>query len=68
MISQDNIRSHIADIIGSEGKDCSYIVLGRDAYFMLKESLNIPPYEEIAIYAGYLIHITPDGGSEIKFI
>jgi len=42
--------------------------LGREAYFFLKEALNIPPYDEIPDYRGWMIHIRPAAGDDVWFL
>jgi hypothetical protein len=46
----------------------TYIILGREAYFFLKEALNIPPYDEIPDYRGWMIHIRPAAGDDVWFL
>lgn len=72
-----NDLKSIEDVISSklkqfqalhQNKEPQYVVLGRDAYFMLKEAVGIPAYDEMATYQGFMIHILPAGGSSVNFL
>lgn len=50
------------------GEIPDYLILDRESYSLLKESLDIPAYEDIADFQGFIIHIKPLEKDYIRFI
>jgi len=65
---KDDIELGIKAFVEEKGKRPTYIVLGRDTYLLLKTIHDIPPDEEIPVYAGYMVHIKPTEENLIEFI
>ncbi|GIU70121.1 MAG: hypothetical protein KatS3mg002_1357 [Candidatus Woesearchaeota archaeon] len=45
-----------------------YIIIDRNSYRLLKDIFDIPEYEEIATYYGWMISIVPEEQTHIEFI
>lgn len=45
-----------------------YLILDRESYSLLKESMNIPAYDDIADFNGFIIHIKPLEKNYVKFL
>ena len=54
--------------IDNPGDIPDYLVLDRESYSLLKESMDIPAYEDIADFQGFIIHIKPLEKNYVRFI
>lgn len=45
-----------------------YLMLDKASYRLLKEQFDVPEYEEIATFSGWMICLVPEGETKIEFI
>lgn len=57
-------------IANKDNKDLipRYLMLDKASYRLLKDQFEVPEYEEIASFGGWLITLIPEGNTTIKFI
>lgn len=54
--------------IKNKQSDPRYLILDKLSYFALKEQYDVPDYEDIATYGGWMIALDPSMETKIEFI
>lgn len=54
--------------LSNKNSDPRYLILDKGTYRLLKDIFDVPDYEEISTFAGWMISLVPGEETKIEFI